>query len=140
MWYSLPCRNTRARRQILPRTIKAATTDGRLSGAGGPAERCNSSRCCVLDLLTNLFIALGFLVLAQSSAPSGGQDPRAEAAPARDGSSVSKSTGVSSSLAAQERQRISERRSPWFHHFEQPARSGRAVAEDRAPGSGADEG
>jgi hypothetical protein len=67
-----------------------------------------------LDLLTNLFIAFGCLVLAQSSPPPGRHDPRAEEAPARDGSSGSASKGPAAGAAKEEGQRVFERRSPWF--------------------------
>jgi hypothetical protein len=97
-----------------PRSIPAATINDWLSLSGAPAEFCNSSRCCVLELLSNLCIGLGWLVLAQSSMPAGQFDPRATAAAARDGSGSIISDGTSAKAAAETLPRAIDGRSPWF--------------------------
>ena len=73
-----------------------------------------------MDFFTNLLIALGYLVAAQSSPLPGQRDPKAEATAARDGSGVSASPGAGAPAVARDRQREFERRSHWFVILKSP--------------------
>ena len=67
-----------------------------------------------MDLLTNLCIGLGCLVLAQSKSASGQADPRAPAAAVRGDSVAPGSDGASRKDTDEEPPRAIDRRSPWF--------------------------
>ena len=67
-----------------------------------------------MDLLTNVFIALGCAFLAQAGPPPGPRESRAEAEPVRDGKAVTPPGAPASSETQSKPSRVIDRHSPWF--------------------------